>query len=188
MKMQLFGKIVAMCALAGAAAAAQAATYSLTCETAKGEKFTVALTSFSFHVGSSTEANTGMAAGSKRATSELIIRFATNSGTYETLLTAAEDDEVLRSCRLSEGAGGGTTAADNWNSDVKAKGKNKKSVDSGSARGGSATSSNGAMEWVLNNATVSGVTAMQTDGTGTAGTPESVIQATIVAQNFTFAP
>jgi len=90
---------------------------------------------------------------------------------------------------LSEGAGGGTTAADNWNSDVKSGSKkNKKSVDSASARGGAGTSSNGAMEWILNNATVSGVTATETDGTGTAGVPESVIQATIVAQNFTFAP
>ena len=189
MKMQHELKYLALGVLAGAAVAAQAApSYSLTCESARGQSFTVALTSFSFHVGGTTEASTGAASG-KRSTSELIIRFPTNTQVYEALLTAAEGDEVLRSCRLSEGSGG-TAAADNWNNMTSSStNKKKKGVDSGSARGtGTTSAGSGSMEWILNNATVSGVTALETDGMGTAGVQEALVQATIVAQNFTFSP
>jgi hypothetical protein len=46
------------------------------------------------------------------------------------------------------------------------------------------------MEWTFNNGMISGLTAIGTDGSGAAGTPagtpETLVQATIVAQNFTF--
>ena len=187
---QLTGKILAMGLMMGAALSARAAaTYSLTCETSRGQSFTLALTSFSFHVGGETPAATGAASG-KRESSELLIRFPV-SKEYDVLLGAAQEGEVLRSCRLTVGTGT-VTATDNWNgamtSNPKVKGNkaNKASNIEGSKSG----PSSGEMEWTLNNGTISGLTAIGTDGSGAAGTPagapETLVQATIVAQNFTF--
>jgi hypothetical protein len=187
---QLTGKILAMGLMMGAAVSAHAAeTYNLTCETSRGQSFTLALTSFSFHVGGEASAATGAASG-KRESSELLIRFPV-SKEYDVLLGAAQEGEVLRSCRLTVGTGT-VAATDNWNgavvSNPKAKGNkaNKVSNNEGSKSG----PSSGEMEWTFNNGVISGLTAIGTDGSGAAGTPagtpETLVQATIVAQNFTF--
>jgi len=187
---QLAGKVLAMGLMMGIAVAAHATpTYSLTCETSRGQSFTLALTSFSFHVGGGTSAATGAASG-KRESSELLVRFPV-SKEYDTLLAAAEDNEVLRSCRLTVTTGT-VTATDNWNgamtSTSKSKGnKANKVSNSGASSGGPSA---GEMEWTFNNGTISGLTAMGTDGSGAAGTPggtpETLVQATIVAQNYVF--
>lgn len=187
---QLTGKILAMGLMLSAAASAHAAgTYSLTCETSRGQSFTLALTSFSFHVGSTASPAAGAATG-RRESSELLIRFPV-SKEYDVLLGAAEEDEVLRSCRLTVGTGT-VAATDNWNgamvSNPKAKGnKANKNSKNGASNSGP---TGGDMEWTFNNGTISGLTAIGTDGSGAAGTPagtpETLVQATIVAQNFTF--
>ena len=73
-------------------------------------------------------------------------------------------------------------------SNPKVKG-NKANKGSNNAASKSGPSS-GEMEWTFNNGTISGLTAIGTDGSGAAGTPagapETLVQATIVAQNFTF--
>jgi hypothetical protein len=167
-------------------------TYSLSCETMRGQNFTLALTSFSFHVGGSTpNSAAGSAMGSaRRSTSELIFRFAP-SGVYEMLLTAVQSDEILKSCRLIETTTGasapsGTHAGtDDWNQMM--------SVPKGSTptRGSSgSTPAVGTMEWTLTNGMITGLTAIGGDGAGAGGTPtgapSATIQGTIVAQSFTF--
>jgi hypothetical protein len=124
MMKQLTGKILAMGLMMGAAESAHAAaTYGLTCEASRGQSFTIALTSFSFHVGAATSAATGAASG-KRDSSELLIRFPV-SKEYDVLLGAAEEDEVLRSCRLTVTTGS-MAATDNWNQMAATKGKGNK--------------------------------------------------------------
>jgi hypothetical protein len=159
----------------------------LTCEASRGQSFTIALTSFSFHVGAATSAATGAASG-KRDSSELLIRFPV-SKEYDVLLGAAEEDEVLRSCRLTVTTGS-MAATDNWNQMAATKGKGNKANKISKNEPSNSGPTSGEMEWTLNNGTISGITAIGTDGSGAAGTPagtpETLVQATIVAQNFTF--
>jgi hypothetical protein len=170
------------------AQSAWAATYSLTCELARGGAFTIELSSFSFHVGGAAASLTGSGAGKRTNTFELIFRFPVSS-VYQTLLGVVESGEDLKNCRLTEAvsslgtASSGTAAKDNWNAMAVPKGKGNKNQGNSQPAGGT-------LEWTFNNASLTGLTALGTDGSGTpgtpAGSPEAVVQGTIVAQSFSF--
>src|ERR1700683_4949595 len=112
-----------MCLFLGSAAGANAAGYTLSCEPARGDAINIGLTGCNFKVMGSSEAATGMAAGRTAGKFELSVRFAM-SKEYELMVQMAEDNEVLRSCKLTDGdVSGGSAAADNWNQ-MATKGKN----------------------------------------------------------------
>jgi hypothetical protein len=165
--------VLLLCFLLGGAASARAAgSYTLTCEPQRGDSFTIILTGFNFKVTGGAESPTGMAAG-KRTGFELSIRFALNKD-YEALVSMAEDNEVMRSCKLTDGdVTGGMPAGESVT-----KGKNAK------MKNGAAPASNGPFQWILSNATFTSVAAMGSENN--AGTPESSVQATIEAQKYTF--
>lgn len=110
--------------LSGVTLGAHAAgSYMLTCDAAKGATLNMTLTGFSFKVTGAEEAATGMAAGKRSSSNfELMIRF-TAGRDYETFLSVVEDNEILRSCKLVDGAGGGAAATDDWNQMSTEKGK-----------------------------------------------------------------
>ncbi len=170
--------LLVMCFILGSAVGARAATYTLTCEPARGDAINIVLTGFNFKVlGGSETSATGAAAGARRASFELTIRFALNKD-YETLVSMAEDNEVLRSCKLTDGGvSGGSTAADNWTQMSAAKGKKAKNA-------APAPTSNGAFEWILTNATLTSVSAIGNENAS--GAAESSVMATIEAQKYTF--
>lgn len=170
-----------MSCLAGASVAAHAAgAYTLTCEPARGGTINIQLIGFTFKVtGGAAEMPTGMAP--RRATNfELTVRFAPGSS-YQTMLTMAQTNEVLRSCRLVDGEGGGITAKDNWTQMSVPKGVNNPRT--GNPAQGS--SSGGALTWTFTNATVSSVTAIGNELPS--GVTEGQIQATIAAERYEFA-
>jgi hypothetical protein len=170
--------LLVMCCLASAAVGAHAAgAYTLTCEPERGATLTLTLTGFNFKVAGGAESPTGMAAG-KRSNFELSIRFALNKD-YEALVSMAEDNELLRSCKLTDGeVSGGVAASDNW-TQMSAKGKNNNK-----AKNNAAPASSGAFEWILTNATITSVSAIGSENTS--GASESSVQATIEAQKFSF--
>jgi len=167
-------------ALGAAMSARAAGTYTLTCDASMGAKITMTLTGFTLKVTSSGEASSSGAAAGRagNATFELTIRFAPGKD-YETFLSMAQDGENLRSCKLVDGEGGGTTASDSWTQMSVTKGKSKgKSTAPASTTGG-------ALEWILTNARVTSVTA--TGNENASGAPEGSMEATLEAQTFSFA-
>jgi hypothetical protein len=173
--------IVIGLALGSAIGARAAGTYNLACDAANGAKITMTLTGFTFKVTNSGEtASSGAAAGRAGAASfELTIRFAPGKD-YETFLSMAQDNENLRSCKLTDGEGGGTTASDSWTQNAVTKGKSKNKNNEPVA-----ASTGGALEWILTNARVTSVTAIGNENAS--GAPEGSMQATFDAQTFSFA-
>jgi hypothetical protein len=183
------GTLLVMCLGLGAANSARAAgTYALTCDAANGAKVSMTLTGFTFKVtnsgsGSGETSVAGATAG-KRETSdttfELTIRFAPGKD-YETFLSMAQDNENLRSCKLTDGDSGGTSASDSWTQNAVTKGKSKNKNNNEPA----AASTGGALEWILTNARVTSVTA--TGNENASGAPQGSMEATLEAQTFSFA-
>jgi hypothetical protein len=169
-----------MCLGLGAAMSAQAATYTLTCEPTRGDAINIVLTGFNFKVlGSNNDAATGSAATARRSNFELSIRLDLNKD-YELLVSMAENNEEFRSCKLTDaGVSGGITATDDWNQ-MSAKSKNNAKAKNNAA----APASSGAFEWILTNATITSVSAIGNENAS--GAPESLVQATIEAQKFSF--
>ena len=167
-------------ALGAAMSARAAGTYTLTCDAARSGPITIPLTGFNVVVTASGESVGASAGGGRReAKFALTIDFAPGKD-YETVLSMLQDNENLRSCKLIDGEGAGTAAADNWNQMSATKGKNK-----GSKNNGPVSTTGGALEWILTNASITSVTA--TGSESTAGVPQGSVQANIEAQNFTFA-
>jgi hypothetical protein len=166
-----FWAFVMLCFVLAGAVRARAANYTLTCEPAKGDSFTIALTGFNFKVTGTTEP-TGSAAASRRSGFELSVRFALNKD-YEALVSMAEDNEVLRNCKLTDS----DVSAGPVMSDNAAKGKNAKAK-------GAVSSSGGAFEWILTNATITSISAIGSENNS--GAAESSVQAIIEAQKYTF--
>ncbi len=183
------GTLLVMCLVLGAAMSARAAgTYALTCDAANGAKITMTLTGFTFKVtssgsGSSESTVTGATAGKREtaddASFELTIRFAPSKD-YETFLSMAQDNENLRSCKLTDGDSGGSAASDSWTQNVATKGKSKNKNSEPTT-----ASTGGTLEWILTNARVTSVTAIGNENAS--GVPEGSMQATLEAQTFSFA-
>ena len=183
--MQRVRMTMALLALTGATLTAHAAaTYTLACETTRSGAFTIPVTSFTFHVGAAPNSGALGSGAGRRSSSELIFRFAAGK-TYETLLNALNEGEVLRSCRLTE-SGASIAATDSWTQMSMPKGT---SVKGNKGNNNQPTAS--VMEWTLTNALLTGLTAIGSDGTGAGGTPagapEGIMQATLTAQAFSFA-
>jgi hypothetical protein len=172
--------LLVMCLFLASAVGARAATYTLTCEPARGDAMVIVLTGFNFKVTGGAESSaSGAAVGARRSNFELTIRLALNKD-YEALVSMAEDNEVLRSCKLTDSdVSGGVAATDNWTQMSAAKGKNAKVKNAAPA-----STSNGAFEWILTNATVTSISAIGSENSS--GTPESSVSATIEAQKYTF--
>ena len=169
-------KFLAVSCLLLCAAGARAATYTLTCEPERGDAFTIVLTGFNFKVTGSAESPTG-AAATRRSGFELSVRFSLNKD-YEALVSMAESNELMRSCKLTDtDVGGGGMVIDNVTGTSSSKNKNAKVKNA-------TTASSGAFEWILTNATITSVTAIGSENN--AGAPESSAQATIEAQKYTF--
>ena len=174
-----------ICLIVGAALGAHAAgTYTLTCDAARSGTVTIALTGFNVVVTGSGESEaTGATAGKVGGRSETksAVTVQTDSGKdYEALLSMLEDGEILRSCKLVDGQGGGVAATDNWDQMAVNKGKNKANKNNNAP----ASTTGGALEWILTNASVTSVTA--TGGPNSTGVPTTSMQATIEAQKFSF--
>ena len=184
--MQSVLTMTALLALSGATLTAHAAaTYSLICETSRSGTFTIPVTSFTFHVGAAPPGSAAMGSGAgRRSNAELIFRFAPGK-TYETLLAALDQSEVLKNCRLTE-SGASMAATDNWQQMSMPKGGNAK----GNKGAGNQPAAS-VLEWTMTNALVTGLSAIGTDGTGAGGTPagapEGIMQATITTPTFSFA-
>ncbi|MGO8756639.1 MAG: hypothetical protein ACLQG3_00800 [Terracidiphilus sp.] len=164
----------------GSATGARAAgTYTLTCNASRSGAFSITLTGFNMVVTGSGDASGASAAAGKRdAKFELTVQF--NSGKdYGALLSMLEDNENLRSCKLVDGESEGAAATDNWNQMSVTKGKNKSKTSE------PASTTRGALEWILTNASITSVTA--TGSESTTGAPQGSMQATIEAQTFSFA-
>lgn len=173
--------LLMLCFLLGGVARARAAgTYTLTCESERGGTLNLVLTGFNLKVTAASEPSAaGMSKGMRsNAAFALTIRFAPGKD-YEAMLSMVQDNEVLRSCKLLDGAGNGTTATDSWTQMEAPKGKTKSKNNSPAA-----TPAGGALEWILTNATVTSVTAIGNETP--AGVPENAIMATLEAQNFSF--
>ena len=166
--------------LGGAISAHAAGGFTLTCDAARSGAITIQLTGFNVVVSGSGDSTMGAASGKglERNEAKFALTVTIDSGKdYQTLLSMFEDGEVLRSCKLIDGEGGGVTASDSW-TEANAKGKNKSKTNP------PAGSAGGALEWILTNATVTGVTA--TGSQSSTGVPTTSLQATIEAQKFTF--
>jgi hypothetical protein len=172
--------LLVICLTLGAAMSARAAgTYTLTCDAARSGPITIGLTGFNLVVTGTGEAIGASQGGGRRETKfALTINFAPGKD-YETLLSMLEDNENLRSCKLVDGEGGGTAAADNWNQMAVTKGKNK------SKNTAPASTTGGALEWILTNASITSVTALGSESA--TGAPQGSMQATLEAQTFSFA-
>ena len=173
--------MLVICLALGAAMSARAAgTYTLTCDASRSGSFTLTLTGFNMVVTGTTESGvgTGAAAGKHDSKFELTINFDSGKD-YGAFLSMLQDNENLRSCKLVDGAGGGTAATDNWNQEAVTKGKNK------NKSGPPAPTTGGALEWILTNATITSVTA--TGSESATGAPQGSMQATLEAQTFSFA-
>jgi hypothetical protein len=166
-------------ALSAAMSARAAGTYNLTCDASRSGSFTIALTGFNMVVtGSGDASGAGAAAGKRASKFELTINYDSGKD-YNALLSMLEDNENLRSCKLTDGQGGGTTASDSWNQEAVTKGKSK------GKNNAPASTTGGALEWILTNASITSVTA--TGSEGATGAPQGSMQATIEAQSFSFA-
>ncbi|MGO8935483.1 MAG: hypothetical protein ACLQDA_17385 [Terracidiphilus sp.] len=170
--------LVICLALSVAISARAAGTYTLTCDASRSGSFTLTLTGFNMVVTGSSEPGTGAAAGKRDSKFELTINFDSGKD-YGALLSMLQDNENLRSCKLVDGAGGGTTASDNWTQEAVTKGKNKNKNNA------PASTTGGALEWILTNATITSVTA--TGSESATGAPQGSMQATLEAQTFSFA-
>jgi len=162
--------------LTGAASARAAGTYTLTCEPERGDAFTIVLTGFNFKVTGAAE-SASSAAAARRSGFELSVRFSLNKD-YEALVSMAESNELMRSCKLTDtDVSGGGVLIDNMTGTSANKSKNAKVKNA-------APASSGAFEWILTNATITSVTAIGSENN--AGAPEGSAQATIEAQKYTF--
>jgi hypothetical protein len=161
-----------MCLFLGGGAGARAANYMLICEPAKGDSFNIVLTGFNFKVTGTAESTGSAAVSTRRSGFELSIRFALSKD-YEALLSMAEDNEVMRTCKLTDS----DVSAGPATSENVAKGKNAKMKSQTS-------SSSGAFEWILTNATITSISAIGSENNS--GAPESSVQATIEAQKYSF--
>jgi hypothetical protein len=142
----------------------------------RGGTLNIPLLGFDFKVTGGATATTGMASG-KHGSFELMIRFEPGPA-YGTFLEMTETNEVLKSCRLTDGSGGGMAAKDNWTQmAAPAKGTNK-----GNA---APPAPSGAMVWTLTNATVTSVLAVGNENN--AGVAAGSVQATLTAERFEFA-
>lgn len=174
--------VLALCGLLATAATANAATYTLTCDAMRSGTFTLVLRSFSLNLSGS--GGTGMSA--RRSSPELTIRFAAGKS-YQTFFTMQQDNEVLRSCTLSQGgASSGFVAKDNWTTESLTKGSANKGKNNQPVQ----VSGNGGLEWRLVNATVTDLIAVGGEGPTSTGTevsaPDGLIEATITAQQLQF--
>jgi hypothetical protein len=164
----------------GAAMSAHAVgPYTLTCDAARSGTLTITLTGYIVAVTGTSESAIGAGAGKGmgRRETKFALTVQTSSGKdYETLLSMLQDDEMLRSCKLIDGEGSGITANDSLTQGSKGKNKGKNNLP--------ASTTGGALEWILTNASVTSVTA--SGGPNSAGVPTTSMQATIEAQNFTF--
>jgi hypothetical protein len=163
----------------GAAMSAHAqGPFTLTCDATRSGTITIQLTGFTVeatHSGGS--AITGKEL--EQSESKFAMTVQTDSGKdYDTLVSLMDGAEVLRSCKLIDGEGGGTAGKDDWTQMAVTKGKNKNKVNT------PPTTASGALEWILTNADVTSVTV--TGGANATGTPTTTIQATIEAQKYTF--
>ncbi|MGB0066000.1 MAG: hypothetical protein WBP85_16270 [Terracidiphilus sp.] len=164
--------------LAGAPGAQAAGSYTLTCNAAKSGTITMALTGFTIKLNGAEDAATGSAAG-KRSAFAVTIRFAPGKD-YETLWSMVQDNEELRSCKLTDTEGGaGVTATDDWTASSS---KEKKSKLKNNAP--PAAMSGGGYEWILSDATVTSLTAIGRETT--TGAADGEMEATIDAQQITF--
>jgi hypothetical protein len=164
--------------LAGTAGAHAAGTYALSCTAVKSGTFTMVLTGFTVKLGGAEDAATGSGSG-KRSAFSVTIRFAPGKD-YQALWSMAQDNETLRSCKLTDSEGGsGVTASDDWTASTAAKTKNKNKNNAQPA-----STNGGALEWILTNATVTSVTAIGREST--TGAAEGEMEATIDAQQITF--
>lgn len=99
--------------LAAAAGAHAAGPYTLTCTGMSSETITMALTGFTVKLNGPQEAASS-GAGAKRSAVSITIRFAPSKD-YETLWSMAQDNEVLRSCKLTDTeSGAATSSTDDW--------------------------------------------------------------------------
>ena len=171
--------LLVMCLVLGAAIGARAAgTYTLTCDAVRSGTVTIALTGFTVAVTGSSVSGVGAAQGRPETKFALTIDFAPGKD-YGALLSMLQDNENLRSCKLVDGEGGGSAATDNWNQSAVTKGKNK------GKNNAPASTTGGALEWILTNATITSVTA--TGSESATGAPQGSMQATLEAQTFSFA-
>jgi hypothetical protein len=171
--------LLVMCLVLGAAIGARAAgTYTLTCDAVRSGTVTIALTGFTVAVTGSSVSGVGAAQGRPETKFALTIDFAPGKD-YGALLSMLQGNENLRSCKLVDGEGGGSAATDNWNQTAVTKGKNK------GKNNAPASTTGGALEWILTNATITSVTA--TGSESATGAPQGSMQATLDAQTFSFA-
>jgi hypothetical protein len=155
--------LVICLALSVAISARAAGTYTLTCDASRSGSFTLTLTGFNMVVTGSSEPGTGAAAGKRDSKFELTINFDSGKD-YGALLSMLQD---------------GTTASENWTQEAVTKGKNKNKNNA------PASTTGGALEWILTNATITSVTA--TGSESATGAPQGSMQATLEAQTFSFA-
>jgi hypothetical protein len=170
--------LVICLALSATIGARAAGTYTLTCDAVRSGTVTIALTGFTVAVTGSSESGVGAAQGRHDSKFALTIDFAPGKD-YGALLSMLQDNENLRSCKLLDGEGGGSAATDNWNQSAVNKGKNKGKSNA------PASTTGGALEWILTNATITSVTA--TGSESATGAPQGSMQATLEAQTFSFA-
>lgn len=167
--------------LAAVPGARAAGPFTLTCDAVRSGTVTFQLTGFSISAtASGVESPDGKNMGRRETKFALAIQ-TDSAKDYQTLLGLMDGDEYLRSCKLIDGQGGaGINANDSWTQESVGKGKNKgKNNNNGQGQAGS-----GALEWILTDASVTGVTVNA--GPSSAGAPATSIQATIEAQKYTF--
>jgi hypothetical protein len=171
--------LLVICLTLGVAVGARAAgPYTLTCDAARSGPITIELTGFTVAVTASSVSGVGAAQGRPETKFTLTIDFAPGKD-YGALLSMLQDNENLRSCKLVDGEGGGSAATDNWNQSAVTKGKNKGKTNA------PASTTGGALEWILTNATITSVTASGSESA--TGVPQGSMQSTLEAQTFSFA-
>src|ERR1035437_2467224 len=157
-------KILAICAVLGAALQAQAASsYVLDCEAQKQGRVTVQLSSFSFQLTAPASIQTG--GGARRTNFELIVHFPAGKA-YAFFQQSVETNEMIKTCTLTETENG--TAG---------------RPGIGVGRGGET------QEWTFSDGTVSSTTATGSDGSAANanGVPQGSMQAIFMFGRFAFA-
>lgn len=167
--------------LAAAPGARAAGPFTFTCDAARSGTVTLQLTGFNVSTTASGVASPDGKGMGRRETKFAVTIQTDSAKDYQTLLGLMDGDEYLRSCKLIDGQGGaGISANDSWTQENVGKGKNKgKNNNNGQAPTGSGT-----LEWILTDASVTGVTVNA--GPSSTGVPTTAIQATIEAQKYTF--
>jgi hypothetical protein len=161
-------KILAICAVLGAALQAQAAaSYVLNCEAQKQGRVTVQLSSFSFQLTAPAGIQTG--GGARRTNFELIVHFPAGKA-YAFFQQSVETNEMIKTCTLIETENG-------------AAGRPGIGAGAGVGRGGET------QEWTFSDGTVNSTTATGSDGSGANanGVPQGSMQAILMFGRFAFA-